>query len=193
MIDLVKPRPGGDLLVEIQTGSFGAMGAKLDRVLSDHEVVLVHPIAVRTRLERTTTAGEVRRRWSPRRGSVLHLFEELVSIPTLLDHPHLSLEIVLLTERRIQVEDRRLRRGRGGYRTVDRQVEEIVERRRFSSPDDLADLLPPDLPDEFTTADIATGLGCGRDLAQKMAFCLRAAEQIEVMGRTRAGYHYRRV
>src|SRR5690349_4931065 len=55
-----------DRLVEIQTGSFGAMGNKLDRLLDVHRMLLVHPIAVETYLERpgqkerkTRTKGSV--------------------------------------------------------------------------------------------------------------------------------------
>jgi hypothetical protein len=80
-------RPG--LLIEIQTGSFRAMGRKLDRLLETHRILLVHPIAVDTHLHRPD--GSSRR--SPRRGSIYSLFEELVSIPTLVDHPHLTLEV----------------------------------------------------------------------------------------------------
>ena len=116
VVDLVKAAGSErELLVEIQTGSFGAMGTKLDHLLGEHRLLLVHPIAVRTRLERKSSA-----RLSPKRGSIYSLFDELVSIPTLLDHPNLSLEVVLFEERRVQVHDAALRRRRGGYRRVDR-------------------------------------------------------------------------
>ncbi len=108
VVDLVKaPATPAELLVEIQTGSFGAMGKKLDHLLGEHKLLLVHPIAIRTRLERKTSA-----RLSPKRGSIYSLFDELVSIPTLLDHPNLSLEIVLFNENRKQVHDPSLRRQR---------------------------------------------------------------------------------
>ncbi len=179
-------RPG--LLIEIQTGSFGAMGNKLDSLLGAHRMLLVHPIAVETYVQRP---GK-RPRKSPRRGSVYQLFEELVSIPTLLDHPHLAIDVVLASVTDVQRHDRRARRGRGGYRTIDRELRAVLEVRRLRGTADLAALLPANLPPEFTTADIATAAGVSRAAAQQMAFCLRSLDVIAEVGRTRAGIHYSR-
>ncbi len=178
-----------DLLIEIQTSGFGSMGRKLDRLLSDHRMLLVHPVATVTYLQR---AGKKPRR-SPRRGSLWSVLDELVSIPTLLDHPNLALEVWLVTVDRVQEPDPKARRGRGGWRTVDRRLREVESRHRFESTDDLAALLPGDLPGRFTTADIAEAAGIGRDVAQKLAYCLRALERIELIEQKRAGYVYRKV
>lgn len=187
VVDLVKaPGTANEQLVEIQTGSFGAMGKKLDHLLGEHKLLLVHPIAIRTRLERKTSA-----RLSPKRGSIYSLFDELVSIPTLLDHPNLSLEIVLFNENRKQIHDPSLRRRRGGYRTVDRQIDEIIDQQRFDTVMDLRRLLPSTMPDTFTTADIADQAKCSRAAAQKLAFCFQAAHLIDRIDRTKAGYRYR--
>ena len=51
--------------------------------------------------------------------------------------------------------------------------------------------MPDDLPTTFTTADIASAGGFGRDVAQKLAYCLRALDRIELIDRTKAGYRYR--
>ncbi|MEL7210059.1 MAG: hypothetical protein AAGK32_17820, partial [Actinomycetota bacterium] len=96
-----------DLLIEIQTSSFASMGRKLDHLLAGHRILLVHPIAVETHLDKPDRP--VRR--SPKRGSVYSVFEELVSMPTLLDHPNLSLEVVLVSVTKIQEADPRARRG----------------------------------------------------------------------------------
>lgn len=171
-----------DLLVEIQTSSFGAMGAKFDRLLNAHRMLLVHPIAIETYLQRP---GKQARR-SPKRGSILGIFDELVSIPTLLDHPNLLLDVVLVSVTEVQ----RARRGRPGFRTIDRQLREVLEIRRFRGTEDLAALLPAGLPAEFTTADLATAAQVSRDRAQRMAFCLRALDIITERGRTKAGILY---
>ncbi len=177
----------GDDLIEIQTASFGSMANKLDRLLGSHRLLLVHPIAVRTRLIRPGTNP----RRSPRRGSVYDLFDELVSIPTLLDHPNLSIEVVLVEVDRVQEPDPRARRGRGGYRTVDQVMTSLVGTERFDTAADLLRLLPGGLPDEFTTADLA-GLGSiDRAAAQKMAYCCTPLGLFAQTGRTRQGYHYR--
>ena len=179
-------RPG--LLIEIQTSSFRAMGRKLDRLLTANRMLMVYPVAVATYLERP---GQKARK-SPKRGSVYNLFDELVSIPTLLDHPNLMLDVALVSVIRVQRPDPRARRRRGGFRTVERRLQQIEDIRRFKNTRDLAALLPTDLPAEFTTADLAKGAGISRDCAQRMAFCLRALEVLTVVGRTKAGNHFAR-
>ncbi len=185
VIDIVRNEDmPSEKLIEIQTGSFGALGNKLDRLLSDHRMLLVHPIAISTILDRADRST----RRSPKRGSIYQLLDELVSLPTMLDHPNLELDVVLHSEIKKQVHDPNLRRRRGGYRTVDRHLEEIVDVRRFSSIDDVAALAPDDLPSEFTTADIAERSDMSREAAQKLCYCLTAAGVYEVVKRTRAGH-----
>lgn len=171
-----------DLLIEIQTGSFGAMGRKLDRLLDSYRMLLVYPIAV----ERTLQRPGRRPRRSPKRGSIFDLFRELVSVPTLLDHPNLALEVALVAVTDVQELDPRRRR----YRTRDRELREVLEVRRFGGRADLAALLPAGLPDAFTTADLAAGTGVTRAVAQQMAFCFRALDLITEVGRDRAGVRY---
>lgn len=177
----------GDLLIEVQTSSFAAMGRKLDAVLGRYRVLIVHPIAVETHLHRP---GAKPRR-SPKRGNIYSLFDELVSIPTLLDHPKLSIEVVLAAVDKHQRADPTLRRNRGGWRTHDRQLREVRARHRFDTVEDLRSLVPADLPSEFGTAELAVGAAISRDQAGKMAYCLRQLGVFEVLGRSRAGYRYR--
>jgi hypothetical protein len=188
VIDLVRAHGQPDeLLIEIQTGSFGALGAKFDRLLATRRILLVHPIAIESVLHKP----DRRPRRSPKHGSVYSLFDELVSIPTLLDHPNLELEVVLVRVAKHQVKDRRVKRGRGGYRTTDRTLDSILETRRFKTIQDLLELVPDGLPETFTTADLAATGVLSRDEAQRLAYCLKACGLFESIGRTRAGYNYR--
>lgn len=178
----------GDHLIEIQTGSFGAMGRKLDRLLEEYTIQLVYPVAVESWLHKPGAPP----RKSPKKGSIYSLFDELVSLPTLLDNPNLTLDVVLVAVDKIQVNDPKARRGRGGFRTVDRQLREVIARHRFETVEDLIKLVPvSDLPKEFTTADIATVAGVHRSVAQKIAYCFRPLGIIDQIGHTRAGYTYR--
>lgn len=177
----------GDLLIEVQTGSFGAMGRKLDRLLADFQIQLVHPVPTATYLHKP---GAKPRR-SPTKGSLYSVLDELVSIPTLLDHPNLTLDVLLVTIDKHQVHDPKARRGRGGWRTVDKQLRSIEATHHFEDTADFLSLMPTGLPVGFTTADIATAGGFSRDVAQKLAYCLRALDYIEVMDRKKSGYQYR--
>src|SRR5689334_24366774 len=96
VIDLV--RADGEL-VEIQTGGFAPLRAKLDALLDRHRMRIVHPVPARRSVVRVDEAGEVlSRRASPKRASAPAIFEGLVSFPTLLSHPHLTVEVLLCAE-----------------------------------------------------------------------------------------------
>jgi len=184
VIDIVR----GEDLIEIQTGSFGSMGTKLDKLLADHRITVVYPVSTVVTLIRPGMAD----RRSPKHGALHDVFNELVSLPTMLDHPNFSLEVVLVREQRVKVHDPSLRRRRGGWRTVDRRLESVEDVVRFDHPRDLDGFLPDELPDIFTTSDIAAGSPYDRGLAQKVAYCLRGLGRIEVVGRDATGYQYRR-
>ncbi|MDG2112820.1 MAG: hypothetical protein P8N02_09430 [Actinomycetota bacterium] len=183
VIDIVR----GDLLIEIQTGSIGAMGRKLDRLLEHHHIRVVHPMAAVRWLEQP---GKKRRR-SPTKRGMWNLFDELVSIPTLLDHPRLELHIVLVEETEERSGTDMVRRGRRG-RVVDRRLDSVVDERLFTSADELLEVVPDDLANPFTTAELATAAKIRRDLAQRACYVLRHTGLISEVDRTKAGYRYRR-
>ncbi len=177
----------GDLLIEIQTQSFAAMGRKLDALLDRYRIRIVHPIAVSTYLHRPSK----RARRSPKKGSRFSILDELVSVPTLIDHPGFSIDVVLMEVDRYQRHDPTARRGRGGWRTTDRAIRRIIEWDRFESGADVFGLLPAGLPEPFTTADIAATGATDRDGAQKLVYVLRALDLITLVDADRRGYKYR--
>jgi len=184
VIDIMR---GSNELIEIQTVSFASMGRKLDHLLPDFQVLLVHPIAVATYLERPDRP----RRKSPKSGSIFNLFDELVSVPTLLDHPNLTIEVPLVTVSKTQIHDPKARRGRGGYRTVNRSLDQVHKTHRFETAADLLDLMPlHDLPERFTTADLAQVAGVHRSVAQRIAYCFRPLGFFVEHNRTKAGINY---
>ncbi|MFT7650290.1 MAG: hypothetical protein ACI8Y4_005060 [Candidatus Poriferisodalaceae bacterium] len=174
------------LLIEVQTGAISAMGRKLDHLLEDHRIRIVHPLAATRWLEQP---GKKRRK-SPSKCTVWNVLDQLVSIPTLLDHPNLELLIVMIEETEVRSGNDMVRRGRRG-RVTDRRLEQVIDTHLFSSQADLLAMLPDDLPQPWTTADLALGAGIRRDMAQKFAYVLRTACLVEEVERTRAGIVYR--
>lgn len=177
----------GDTCIEIQTRGFAAMGRKLDRLLGERHVHVAHPIAVNSWIQRL----DHRPRKSPKHGSVHDLFGELVSVPTLLDHPNLTIEVFLVDVDVVKVEDPTLRRRRGGWRVVDRRLRRIHDRVGFRVPADLVSLLPAGLPEPWTTRDLAEVGGIARRTAQQMAYVLKANDLVHEVGRDRGGVRYR--
>jgi hypothetical protein len=187
VIDLV--RADGEL-VEVQTGGFGPLGPKLDGLLDEHRVRIVHPVAAERRIVRVDEAGEVlSARRSPRRATALDLFDKLVTFPSLLAHPNLTLEVVLTREDHIRgpgpVRVRRRTRDPG-----ERRLTGLVDRVELREPADLLGLLPPLPREPFTTRELRALAGCSTLLAQRIVYCLRLAELLEPAGkRGRAPLH----
>jgi hypothetical protein len=69
---------------------------------------------------------------------------------------------------------------------------QVLDTQTFRGPDDFARLLPPDLPETFTTADIASGLGVPLWLAQRAAYCLREMGAIALVGKQGRSHLYAR-
>ena len=180
VIDLVR----GEQLIEIQTRSFSSMKRKLATLLDlDHTVHVVHPVACETTLVKVDQDGAVTRRRSPKRGAVVDLFAELVSLAPLLDRPGLTFEVVLVRQEELRTFDATRAWRRRGWVVEERRLVEVVDRHAFGTVDDLATLLPDGLPAEFTTADVAGALGRPRRLAQQMTYCLRHAGIVEMVGK----------
>lgn len=190
VIDLV--RADGEL-VEIQTGGFGPLGPKLDALLDEHRVRIVHPVAAERRIVRVDAEGEVlSARRSPKRAGVTEVFDRLVTFPSLLAHPNLTLEVVLLREDHVRgpepVKVRRRTRDPGERRLVD-----ILEHVELGGPADVLAALPQ-LPDEpFSTRELGDLLGARRVLAQRIVYCLRHLDVLEPAGRRARTPLYRRV
>lgn len=181
LVDIVR----GDLLIEIQTGNFSALKNKLSDLIQRHPLRLVYPIAQKKWIVRIDTDGETKlsRRRSPRRGRVEDLFYELVYIPGLLKNPNFSLEVLLVHSEEVLIDD-----GRGSWRrrrwsVHDRRLLEVVDRTMFSAPSDFLKLLPPSLPEKFTTRDLAGALKLRPTLSQKMVYCLRHVGVVEAVGK----------
>jgi hypothetical protein len=181
IVDIVR----GDLLVEIQTGNFNAIKRKMTTLTARHPVRLVYPIAREKWIVKLKGAGPGRlsRRKSPKRGAFEHVFAELVRFPELVPNPNFSLEVLLIQEE----EDRRYDGKRGwrrkGWVTHERRLLGVLGGRLFETVADMHALIPADLAEPFTTADLAAAIGKPRWLAQKMAYCLREMGAIAAMGK----------
>jgi hypothetical protein len=187
VIDLV--RADGEL-VEVQTGGFTALGRKLDALLDEHRVRVVHPVAAERRIVRVDDHGEVLgSRRSPKRETAVAVFDKLVAFPTLLSHPNLTVEILLLREDHIRNPEP-VRRRRRTVDSGERRLIEVLDRVAFRTPQDVLAALPA-LPSEpFTTRELAALLGCSTMLAQRTLYCLRAIGLVEAAGkRGRAPLH----
>ena len=189
VIDVVRE----GLLIEVQTSGFSGMRKKLASLLdAGFRVRIVHPIAEAQWIVRMGEGGEVlSRRKSPKRGSFLAVFSELVSVPTLIDHDGLEVEVVLTHEDELRTHQPGKAWRRKGWVVEERHLVEVVDSQVLASSADLLGLLPPALPDPFTTADLAGAAGCPRRLAQQVAYTLKHAGAIRQTGKRGNAIEYR--
>ncbi len=180
-IDIIRD----DLLIEIQTTNFSSLKRKLKKLIENHPLRLVFPIAREKWIVRLAADGvtQIGRRKSPKKGNLFHLFEELVSIPALIRHPNFSLEVLLIQEEEVRCDDGTGSWRRKGLRIADHRLIEVLDQHIFKEPSDLFALIPPDLTDPFSTKELAEGIDQPRWIAQKMAYCLRNMGIIEIVGK----------
>lgn len=183
VIDIVR----GEQLIEIQTRNFSAIKRKLAHLLDHHPVHLAHPIPAARWIVRVGSDGiTVRtRRKSPLRGTVYDLFAELVRIPALINHPHFSVETLLVHEEVVLADDGQGSWRRNGWSVVDRRLLDVIEQRVFSSAADVLALLPVSLPATFTNRDLADALDERVAVAGKLTYCLRQMGALHVVGKRR--------
>ena len=187
-VDIVR----GELLIEIQTRNLSAIKRKLTKLVEQHPVRLVYPVALDRWIVRQSQNGKrvLGRRKSPKRGMVEHVFVELVSIPQLLAHPNFTLQVVLIQEEEVRRYDGSRNWRRKGWGTHERRLVQVVGQRLFDTPQDMLALIPATLLEPFTTTDLAKATGQPLWLAQKMAYCLRAMGAITVVGKRGRGILY---
>ena len=181
IVDILR----GDTIIEIQTRNFGALRAKFAQLLERYPVRLIHPVAHEKWIVRLAADGHTRlgRRKSPKRGSALEVFRELVYLPELLLHANFSLEIVLTQEEEVRCQDGRGSWRRQGWSILDRRLLQVVDCVELKDVGACRRLLPSSLSQPFTSSDLAEALGERRALAQKMLYCLRKMHVVHTAGK----------
>jgi hypothetical protein len=183
-------------LVEIQHGSLAAIRTKIAKLLVRHEVLVVKPLVVRKQLVSLSRKGgkELSRRLSPKQGSVLGLFDELVYFTRVFPHANLTLQtpLVEIEERRYPGHGKRRRWRRRDHVVEDQRLLAVVGVHEFRTAADLLALLPPKLPQPFHTGQLAESLGIRRWTAQRIAYCLRQTGAAETCGKLRNAILYQR-
>lgn len=182
------------VIYEIQTGSFSNIRPKLEKLLRKYPIILVYPVPHEKRIVRVdpVTGEELSSRRSPKRRDLTDVFDDLLHLRTLLRRRNLSLEIALTVERELRCDDGRGSWRRKGVSLIGRELVAVLSTHRFEQPRDLLALLPDDLPEEFTVADLHRATGCRKPVAGRMAYALRQLGVIKVVGKRVNAYVYRR-
>ena len=185
----------GDLVIEIQTGSTSVLKRKLAALLGRYAVRLLLPVAaLKTISTLDESDSEIRSRLSPKRGSLLDSFHELINLRSLLGDPNFSIDVVLIHEEEVRRPRRRPKRRRRqkNWEIHERRLVKVVDSVSLHHPADYLAFVPPSLAEPFTTADLASAIGRPRTMARKVAYVLREMGVLVAVGKTGNAILYER-
>ncbi|AKD05548.1 hypothetical protein PKOR_05830 [Pontibacter korlensis] len=182
-IDLVR----GKQLVEIQTRNFSAIRQKLQTLLQEHQVHLLHPITFEKWVLQVDRVGTkvLSRRKSPYRGKLTDIFEELVRIPELVKHENFTVEFPLIREEEVRCRDGKGSKHRKRESIKDRRLLEVVSSHRFTKAEDFLQFIPLGLPRPFSNKTLAAALALPIHRCRQITYCLRKMEALSVVGKQR--------
>ncbi|MEX2121196.1 MAG: hypothetical protein WD847_16505 [Pirellulales bacterium] len=187
----------GNELIEIQHGSLAAIRDKVRFLLGNHDVRLVKPIVAGKLLVRRVRKNGpvVARRLSPKRGSLVDLFDELVYFTAVFPHPRLTLEVLLveIEEWRYPGHGRRRRHRASDFVVEDQKLCRVIASRQFRTAADLCGLIGRPLPKSFHTGHLAEALGVARHVAQRVAYCFRQTGAARTVGKLGNAHLYQLV
>ena len=176
-----------DLLIEVQHAGLAAIRDKVLRLARSHDILVVKPIVARKWIVRydKRDGKVVSRRKSPKQGSPLDVFDELVHFTRAFRHRRVQLEVPLIDveETRIPGHGRRRRWRKNDHQVVDQRMLELTSTTLYRQPRDLLDLLPANMPRPFDTSQLADALEVERWVAQRVAYVLRETAAVRESGK----------
>jgi hypothetical protein len=180
IIDMVR----GNTLIEIQTKNFNAMKNKLHKLIDKYQVIVVHPVPIEKWILTTNKDGEViRRRKSTKKGNITDVFNELVSIPDLINNDNFSLEIVFTHEEELRCDNGKGSWRRKGISIINRNLICVEGKKSFRTKHDFLEFIPNELNEEFTNKELAKALKITPGVSRKITYCLKKMELIKECGK----------
>lgn len=165
-----------DRAYEIQTSSFSSLKSKLSEFLPKIPVTIVYPVIREKRIAWTDPeTGEVSSyRKSPKKETLLSVFNQLVYIKDFLKEPNLSFCVFELS-----VDETKLLCGyskdkKKGSVRLNRIPTKLHATTQFATFKDFAEILPKDTA-EFSVKMLSKHLGINVVLARKIIYCMNHA------------------
>lgn len=179
--------------IEVQTGSFKPLIQKVLKISCEARIKIVHPIIINRFIELYSSENSlIRKRKSPRGGTIWDLFSVLLYAPELPKMANVCIEVVF-----VDIIEKRIQDGKGSWRRKgislqDKELKTIHSMRLFSSLDDYLALLPYNKNEEFTVKDLAD---CTKDLkadlSRKVLYVFHKLGLVERCGKKGNSWIYR--
>jgi hypothetical protein len=179
--------------IEVQTGSFAPLKEKLRVLTKSDKVKVIYPIITQKTIELYDISGSlVRRRKSPRKGSVWDLFKALVNAPQLPLLKNFSLELALVDVIEKRIDDGSGSWRRKGVRISDRVLSACHESLILNKPRDYSQFIPFKKTECFTVMDLAEKARIDVSLARKTLYVLSKIGLTERAGKRKKAFVYKR-
>ncbi len=182
----------GDEIIEIQTSQFNRMRDKLTCFLADYPVTIVHPVPYRKWLlwvdQDTGECSKPRK--SPVTGSIYRVFAELYKIKEYLPHKNLRLCFPFVDTEEYRLLNGWSRDKKKGSQRFDRIPVALVDEIRFERPEDYLMLIPLELEEPFTSAELGRLTGIRKQEAALVLNILLHLQIVERVGKRGHSYMY---
>lgn len=177
---------GEDGIIEIQTGNFDRLRAKLSVFLPVARVTVAYPIPhTRQLITLDSATGEiVSSRKSPKTGGFFHAFTELYKIKSLLTHPSLSIRLMLVDVDEYREIIPKSRRNRRGVARLERVPVALFGEMIVGGEAGYVALVPDSLPDAFSSRDFAAATGLRLYEAQRALNVLAFTGAVQEAGKS---------
>lgn len=144
-----------DGIIEVQTRSFNKLVPKLERFLPLEKVTVVCPIIESKRICRIDIeSGEsLPPRKSAKRGKAIHALSELSMIRRFIPHDNLTVLVMLVNVDETRLLSGKIRVGRKLTSKINCIPTSLGSVMELKSIDDYRLLLPPDMPESFTSLE----------------------------------------
>ncbi len=181
----------GDKIIEIQSRNFDKLKPKLDIFLNLYPVTIVYPV-IKTKTITTISeeTGEIIKvRKSPSRNSVYNIFDEFYKIKPYILNENLNFHIIEITanETRLDLINKKWRKS---YSKIDIIPNELLFETQLNSLADINNLIPNNLPCNFTSKDLSSNLKIKIQTARNMLNVLVDLNLLKRTGKIKNSYTY---
>lgn len=183
----------GSEIIEIQTRGMDRMRKKLESFLPIYPVTVVYPIPrVKWLYWIDEETGEVsQKRKSPKKGNPYQAFIELYKIRPFLSHPNLKFRLALMDMEEYRLLNGWSRDRKKGSERYDRIPTEFAEEICIDCVRDYMQLIPYELPEQFTAKEFAKMTKIPVRLAGTVLLIFTDLELVNRVGKKGNAYIYR--
>ena len=181
-------------VVEIQTRQLYKLKAKLDVLLMEYPVTIVHPIpATKTLIwVDPVTYEATKERKSPKKGSIYDAVRELYGLKDRIGHPNLAIVLIFYDLRETRWLNGWSQDRKKGSVRHDREPVAWIETITLGSKQDYLAFLPSTLCEPFTVKAIAEHTPLNERNASLLVGLLKYLKLIEHIGKKGRAYLYQR-